>query len=137
METAYIHTQDKAGTPVESIVFEIPGRIFTYMLMNKFDRFPRQFQLNIIKRSQELLVKHGSEQDIRQFVSTFSNTINSLNKKRISLPSNSNLQSLPASIVNLENLAFINLKDSNPNIEIPDVLKEKLSDEGGGFYYVI
>jgi hypothetical protein len=33
-------------------------------------------------------------------------------------------------------LAFINLKDSNPNIKIPERLKEKLSDEGSGFYYV-
>jgi Leucine-rich repeat (LRR) protein len=54
----------------------------------------------------------------------------------LALPSNQSLESLPESIADIPGLAFINLKDSNPNIKIPERLKEKLSDEGSGFYYV-
>lgn len=54
----------------------------------------------------------------------------------LALPGNKKLKSLPASIAKLESLAFINLKDSNPNVEIPPQLREKLSEEGNGFYYV-
>jgi Leucine-rich repeat (LRR) protein len=54
----------------------------------------------------------------------------------LALPSNKSLESLPESIADIPGLAFINLKDSNPNIKIPERLKEKLSDEGSGFYYV-
>lgn len=52
----------------------------------------------------------------------------------LSLPNNPNLKSLPESIANIENLAFVNLKDSNPTI--PEKLKSRLVDEGGGFYFV-
>lgn len=54
----------------------------------------------------------------------------------LALPSNKSLQSLPESIADIPGLAFINLKDSNPGVKIPERLKEKLSDEGSGFYYV-
>ena len=53
----------------------------------------------------------------------------------LALPNNKDLKSLPECLMNLTDLAFINLKDSNPNIEIPPKLKERLSDEGMGFYY--
>ena len=54
----------------------------------------------------------------------------------LALPDNKELKSLPECLVNLEGqLAFINLKDSNPNINIPPKLKERLTDEGMGFYY--
>lgn len=53
----------------------------------------------------------------------------------ISLPDNKNLKSIPESISNLPNLAFLNLKGS-PNAKIPESLKERLTDEGSGFYYV-
>jgi hypothetical protein len=46
------------------------------------------------------------------------------------------LVSLPVGIGNIPGLAFINLKDSNPNVKIPPALQEKLSNEGNGFYYV-
>jgi len=54
----------------------------------------------------------------------------------LALPNNKNLESLPVGIGNIPGLAFINLKDSNPNVKIPPALQEKLSNEGNGFYYV-
>jgi hypothetical protein len=45
--------------------------------------------------------------------------------------------SLPESIVDLEDLSFIQLKGSNPNLKIPEKLLEKLDDVGNGFYYKI
>ena len=54
----------------------------------------------------------------------------------LALPNNKRLESLPVGIGNIPGLAFINLKDSNPNIKIPAELQEKLSNEGNGFYYV-
>jgi Leucine-rich repeat (LRR) protein len=54
----------------------------------------------------------------------------------LALPSNKQLQNLPSGIGQIPGLAFINLKDSNPNVKIPNDLREKLSDEGNGFYYV-
>ena len=53
----------------------------------------------------------------------------------LALPKNKDLKTLPECLINLTDIAFINLKDSNPNIEIPPKLKERLSDEGRGFYY--
>lgn len=54
----------------------------------------------------------------------------------LALPNNKKLVSLPESIANLEQLTFINLKGSNPNVKIPPKLKQKMNDEGGGFYFV-
>jgi Leucine-rich repeat (LRR) protein len=55
----------------------------------------------------------------------------------LSLPDNKQLVSLPESITGLENLSFVNLKGSNPSIKIPETLKEKMMDQGDGFYYVM
>jgi hypothetical protein len=55
----------------------------------------------------------------------------------LALPSNKDLQSLPECIKELPLLAFINLKDVNPNMKIPQGLKDRLEDEGMGFYYLI
>jgi hypothetical protein len=54
----------------------------------------------------------------------------------LSLPDNPSLQSIPACIKDLENLAFINLSGGNSNIHIPEELKNNLEDQGDGFYYV-
>ena len=54
----------------------------------------------------------------------------------LAIPGNKKLESLPESIADIPGLAFINLKESNPNVKIPERLREKLSDEGNGFYYV-
>jgi Leucine-rich repeat (LRR) protein len=55
----------------------------------------------------------------------------------ISLPNNKSLESLPESIADLDLLSFINLIGSNPNVKIPERLKEKLVEEGENFYYVM
>ena len=74
---------------------------------------------------------------LQNIVKTLPDTIGNLkNLNFLALPNNKDLRSLPESIADIPGLAFINLKDSNSNIEIPARLKEKLSDEGGGFYYV-
>ena len=54
----------------------------------------------------------------------------------LALPSNKDLVSLPECIKELPLLAFINLKDVNSNIKIPQGLKDRLEDEGHGFYYL-
>lgn len=55
----------------------------------------------------------------------------------LALPGNGSLESLPECLADLDNLGFINLNKSNPNISIPPRLMEKLDDQGDGFYYVI
>lgn len=74
---------------------------------------------------------------LQNIVKTLPDSIGNLsNLNFLALPGNKQLKSLPASIAKLTSLAFINLKDSNPNIQIPPQLKERLSEEGQGFYYV-
>ena len=73
----------------------------------------------------------------QNIIKTLPNSIGELqNLNFLALPSNKDLQTIPESVADIPGLAFINLKDSNPNVTIPPRLKEKLSDEGGGFYYV-
>jgi len=73
----------------------------------------------------------------QNIVKTLPESIGELqNLNFLALPANKSLQSLPESIADIPGLAFINLKDSNPSIKIPERLKEKLQDEGSGFYYV-
>ena len=43
----------------------------------------------------------------------------------LSLPNNKNLKSIPKSVANLPNLAIVNIKGSNPDIEIPEEVKKK------------
>ena len=54
----------------------------------------------------------------------------------LTLPDNKELKSLPAAIGTLNELSFVNVKGSNPNLIIPPGLSEKLDDEGDGFYVV-
>ena len=73
---------------------------------------------------------------LQNIVKTLPESVGSIkNLNFISLPDNKNLKSIPESISNLPNLAFLNLKGS-PNAKIPESLKERLTDEGSGFYYV-
>jgi len=74
---------------------------------------------------------------LQNIVKTLPESIGQLqNLNFLALPSNKQLVGLPETIADIPGLAFINLKDSNSNLEIPERLREKLSDEGGGFYYV-
>lgn len=54
----------------------------------------------------------------------------------LALPNNKNLQSLPECLSDLPDLAIINLRDSNKNVKIPKKLKDRLDDEGMGFFYL-
>ena len=71
------------------------------------------------------------------FIKSLPESISQLSRLSIlSLPNNKNLEKLPASLIRLEDLSFINLKNSNPNVIIPEELKEILTDQGDQFYYV-
>ena len=73
---------------------------------------------------------------LQNMVKTLPDSIGNLqNLSFLSLPDNKNLVSLPESISNLDSLSFINLKGANPNIKISEKLKERMLDQGDGFYY--
>jgi hypothetical protein len=68
-------------------------------------------------------------------ISKLPNSIGNLKKLQfLSLPNNKNLKALPESIADLPQLMVLNLKNSNPNIEIPQRLKEKI--ESGDIHIV-
>jgi hypothetical protein len=74
---------------------------------------------------------------LNNIAKTLPDTVCQLKKLNfLALPSNKDLQSLPECIKELPELAFINLKDVNTNIKIPPGLKDRLEDEGHGFYYL-
>jgi len=74
---------------------------------------------------------------LQNIAKTLPDTICQLKKINfLALPGNKDLQSLPECLKELPELAFINLKDVNPNINIPQGLKDRLEDEGMGFYYL-
>ena len=54
----------------------------------------------------------------------------------LTLQNNKNLQSLPESLADLEYLDLIALSGSNPNVVIPERLKNMMVEEGDGFYYI-
>ena len=64
------------------------------------------------------------------------NEIGNLDKLNfLVIPNNPMLDSLPDTLGNLENLHFINL--TNTPAKLPQSLASKMTDEGGGFYWVI
>jgi hypothetical protein len=74
---------------------------------------------------------------LQNIAKTLPDTVCQLKKLNfLALPGNKDLQSLPECIKELPELAFINLKEVNPNINIPQGLKDRLEDEGMGFYYL-
>jgi hypothetical protein len=95
----------------EEIALEVPATI------SRFTKLQALLLQNIVKKLPETV-----------------GNLKSLNF--MALPNNSKLESLPESIADIPDLAFINLAGTNANIKIPERLKEKLSDEGNGFYYV-
>ena len=58
------------------------------------------------------------------------------NLQLLAFPNNSELKSIPECIKDLKELVFLNVRDCNPNIHIPQGLKDVLEDEGMGFYYL-
>jgi hypothetical protein len=52
----------------------------------------------------------------------------------LSLPNNKNLQSIPKQIANLPNLSVINLKGSNPNVQVPKEILDKAEDPESGLH---
>jgi Leucine-rich repeat (LRR) protein len=67
-------------------------------------------------------------------VSEIPDSIGNLKKLEfLSLPNNKNLKSVPASIANIPGLMVLNLKGSNPNVEIPEEVV-KMSEENGQPY---
>ena len=74
---------------------------------------------------------------LQNIAKTLPDTVCQLKKLNfLALPGNKDLQSLPECIKELPELAFINLKDVNTNIKIPQGLKDRLEDEGMGFFYL-
>jgi hypothetical protein len=74
----------------------------------------------------------------KNFAKSLPNSICNCQKlDMLALPSNPKLESLPECLADLPNLGFINLNKSNPNVVIPNRLKEKLDDQGDQFYYVL
>jgi Leucine-rich repeat (LRR) protein len=55
----------------------------------------------------------------------------------LSLPDNKSLVSLPSSLSKLDRLTMINLRGSNPNVQIPQNLKDVMEDNGDMFYTVL
>jgi hypothetical protein len=49
---------------------------------------------------------------------------------------NPELLSLPDTMCNLKKLALINITNSSPQLDLPQCLKEKMEDEGNGFWYI-
>ena len=53
--------------------------------------------------------------------------------KFLALINNKQLTSIPECVSNLPSLLFLNLKGS-PNVEVPEAIKEKGTDMGGGMW---
>jgi hypothetical protein len=53
----------------------------------------------------------------------------------LSLPDNPNLERLPESIAKMDGLSFIGLAGSNPDKNLPEVVKEKFMDYGNGLFF--
>jgi len=114
-----------------------------------FDAAPESLiNLKIINSSRETIAldvpdtiskfKNLESLTLDNMVRTLPESISQLTSLTIlSLPNNKEIKSIPESVANLDDLSFINLKGSNPNVIIPQALKEKLVDEEGDqFYYV-
>ena len=64
-------------------------------------------------------------------VSEIPDSIGDLKKLEfLSLPNNKSLKSVPASVANIPGLMVLNLKGSNPNVDIPEELVQKSEKEG-------
>ena len=74
---------------------------------------------------------------LNNIAKTLPDTVCKLKKLNfMALPNNKDLVSLPECLKELPELAFINMRDINPNLKIPQGLKDSLEDEGMGFFYL-
>jgi hypothetical protein len=72
---------------------------------------------------------------LENIVGKLPDSIGNLNKLIfLSLPNNKNLQSIPKQIANLPNLSVINLKGSNPNVQVPKEILDKAEDPESGLH---
>jgi hypothetical protein len=113
-----------------------------------FDSLPKTInQLMITNKSKEDIALDvpeslGQFEDLdalllQNIVRSLPESIGNLKKiKFLSLNNNKNLEGLPESIADLPNLAFVNLAGTNPNVNIPDRLREKMTEESNGFWHV-
>jgi hypothetical protein len=75
--------------------------------------------------------------EFKNIIKSLSDRIGELtNLEILSIPENKNLKSLPDSILNIKNLSFINLENSNPNIQIPEKLKSAMQVTKRNLYFL-
>jgi hypothetical protein len=58
------------------------------------------------------------------------------NLNYVAVNKNPELKSLPDTLCNLKKLAFINVAETSSNLYFPQCLKDKMEDEGNGFWYI-
>lgn len=74
---------------------------------------------------------------IENFAETLPNVFDNFpNLTFLSLTRNKKLKELPPSFNSLDALDFINLRETSPDLIIPQEFKERMNDEGDGFYYI-
>jgi hypothetical protein len=116
-----------------------------YGVEDLFESLPvelEEFQINNRDRN-DILVKIpediGKFKNLRMIllencVSEIPNSVCELTKLRfIALINNPQLKTIPGCLINLPNLTFINLKGS-PNVEVPEEIKARATDVGGGMW---
>jgi hypothetical protein len=74
---------------------------------------------------------------LQNIVKSLPNEVGELqNLNYCALNNNTELVSLPDTLCNLKKLAFINIANTSPQLDLPQCLKEKMEDEGNGFWYI-
>ena len=136
----------------DSAVIELPSSnegkyIALYGLKELFDSLPDTITELVIKnKSKDGAIKIEIPNDIDRFsnlenlsltgvVEELPESIGNLSRLSVlGLPNNPRLKSLPKSLAKLEELDFILLEGSNPDIIIPEEVRARMKEEGPGFY---
>jgi hypothetical protein len=136
----------------DSAVIELPSSnegkyIALYGLKELFDSLPDTITELVIKnKSKDGAIKIDIPNDIDRFsnlenlsltgvVEELPESIGNLSRLSVlGLPNNPRLKSLPKSLAKLEELDFILLEGSNPDIIIPEEVRARMKEEGPGFY---
>ena len=112
-------------------VFDAAPKNITYMWINNTSK--QDINLDVPPSITEF--KDLKSLMLQNIVRSLPDNIGELkNLEFLALTDNKNLESLPESLSNCEDLVFVNLKGSNPNIELPGKLAQKLDEIGDGFY---